>query len=556
MKNLSLLILVLLISYQTELSSQPCLPDGIEFHVQHQIDNFQINHPNCTEIEGDVIIQGPGINNLNGLSVLTSIGGYLQIKGNASLSSLSGLDNVTSIGGILEITDNNALTSLTGLENVVFIGENIEVSHNAALTSLSGINGLTSINQDLWIWDNVVLNSLYGLENLNSIAGSLKIGNFAWSWYDPCFGNPYLITLSGLNNLTTIGGNLEICCNDSLLSLSGIENLSSVGGNLDISRNVSLVNISSLDNLTSIPGDLLIGFGNKEGNPSLSSLTGLDNLTSVGGDLSIKGNEILTNLLGLNDVVSIGGNLYIYLNYGLTSLDGLESLSFVEGSLHIGYWNWWHGGGGGNPILTDINALNNLTSIGGDFEFRENSSLSSLTGLGDLTSIGGGLLITGHDALTSLAGLDDIDAGSINYLGITYNSNLAACEVQSICDFLASPNGTVTIYENKPGCNNQGQIIAACETVSVWEIPAEDQFIISPNPTHGISDIRYSIFDIRNVVLSVFDIHGKEIIRLVSEKQPAGDYTVRFDASDLPSGIYICILKTNEGIKTTKLIKL
>jgi hypothetical protein len=46
-----------------------CLPEGITFTTQEQIDNFQANYPYCTEIEGDVIIGyylSSDISNLNG----------------------------------------------------------------------------------------------------------------------------------------------------------------------------------------------------------------------------------------------------------------------------------------------------------------------------------------------------------------------------------------------------------------------------------------------------------------------------------------------------------
>jgi len=85
------------------------MPDGIEFYSQEQIDNFQTNHPSCTEIEGYVVISGDNITNLNGLSVLTSIGGYLSIEANDALTSLSGLDNVTTIGGDLSVQRCNQL---------------------------------------------------------------------------------------------------------------------------------------------------------------------------------------------------------------------------------------------------------------------------------------------------------------------------------------------------------------------------------------------------------------------------------------------------------------
>ena len=93
MKKLSPTItLIFLIPFSV--LSQPCLADGIAFSTQEKIDNFQTNCPNCTEIEGDMIINGFGITNLNGLNVLTSIGENLTLRHNASLSSLTGLDNM------------------------------------------------------------------------------------------------------------------------------------------------------------------------------------------------------------------------------------------------------------------------------------------------------------------------------------------------------------------------------------------------------------------------------------------------------------------------------
>ncbi len=35
--------------------AQSCLPDGITFETQAQIDSFQVNYPGCTEVEGNVV---------------------------------------------------------------------------------------------------------------------------------------------------------------------------------------------------------------------------------------------------------------------------------------------------------------------------------------------------------------------------------------------------------------------------------------------------------------------------------------------------------------------
>lgn len=55
---------------------QLCLPEGVIFSTQAQIDSFQTNYPGCTEIEGGVLIEGNDITNLEGLSVLEIVDGY------------------------------------------------------------------------------------------------------------------------------------------------------------------------------------------------------------------------------------------------------------------------------------------------------------------------------------------------------------------------------------------------------------------------------------------------------------------------------------------------
>jgi hypothetical protein len=60
-----------------------------------------------------------------------------------------------------------------------------------------------------------------------------------------------------------------------------------------------------------------------------------------------------------------------------------------------------------------------------------------------------------------------------------------------------------------------------------------------PNPFNPSTLIRYSIPHSGSVNLSVYDVLGRTVAQLVSEVQSAGSYEVRFDAKDLPSGMYI-----------------
>jgi len=59
-----------------------------------------------------------------------------------------------------------------------------------------------------------------------------------------------------------------------------------------------------------------------------------------------------------------------------------------------------------------------------------------------------------------------------------------------------------------------------------------------PNPFNPKTIISYKVESTKQIKLIVFDILGKEITTLVSQKQKAGEYEVKFDGTNLSSGIY------------------
>lgn len=78
-----------------------------------------------------------------------------------------------------------------------------------------------------------------------------------------------------------------------------------------------------------------------------------------------------------------------------------------------------------------------------------------------------------------------------------------------------------------------------------------------PNPFNPITPITYSIPVSNFVTLKVYDIHGKEIQTLVNEFKHTNVYTVDFNGSKLPSGIYYYELFVgNEFAKTKEMILL
>jgi plastocyanin len=59
-----------------------------------------------------------------------------------------------------------------------------------------------------------------------------------------------------------------------------------------------------------------------------------------------------------------------------------------------------------------------------------------------------------------------------------------------------------------------------------------------PNPFNPVTTIGYDIPRASNVILNVYNVLGEKIATLVSARQPAGHYEVRWNAGNTPSGIY------------------
>ena len=101
MKKLLPIIVLAFVAISTAFS-QGCLPEGIVFETQDQIDSFQTNYPGCTEIEGDMKIYQNQIIDLSGLSILKVVRGILSISHADSINSLFGLHNIDTIVCILQ----------------------------------------------------------------------------------------------------------------------------------------------------------------------------------------------------------------------------------------------------------------------------------------------------------------------------------------------------------------------------------------------------------------------------------------------------------------------
>jgi photosystem II stability/assembly factor-like uncharacterized protein len=87
-----------------------------------------------------------------------------------------------------------------------------------------------------------------------------------------------------------------------------------------------------------------------------------------------------------------------------------------------------------------------------------------------------------------------------------------------------------------------------------------------PNPFNPVTRIKFEILgqaqnDNALVTLKVYDILGKEVVTLVNEEKPAGNYEVEFNVGqdsspDIASGIYFYRLQAGSFVETKKMILL
>lgn len=141
--------------------------------------------------------------------------------------------------------------------------------------------------------------------------------------------------------------------------------------------------------------------------------------------------------------------------------------------------------------------------------------------------------------------IDPNNSGAILDLMFDSNSNL----------FVSADNAGIYVY-------NPDQIILDVKKKRD-EFP--NKFMLHqnyPNPFNPTTTIEYSIpvsgsqFLAADVNLTVYDALGKKITTLVNGKKLPGNYSVSFNASNLPSGVYFYRIITNNFVDVKKMVLL
>jgi hypothetical protein len=92
-------------------------------------------------------------------------------------------------------------------------------------------------------------------------------------------------------------------------------------------------------------------------------------------------------------------------------------------------------------------------------------------------------------------------------------------------------------------------------------VKQENQFVQNfelmqnfPNPFNPTTTIRFHLSMPGFASLKIFDLLGREVQTLVSEKLSAGNYSATWDGGEYSSGLYFYRLQAGNFVETKKLI--
>jgi hypothetical protein len=77
-----------------------------------------------------------------------------------------------------------------------------------------------------------------------------------------------------------------------------------------------------------------------------------------------------------------------------------------------------------------------------------------------------------------------------------------------------------------------------------------------PNPFNPQTTIAFDLPAPAMVTLAIYDLNGRQVATLLREEKPMGHYTVPFDATGFPSGVYVARMRAVSFTDSRKLLLL
>jgi len=439
MNKYKLTLVYLLVFLNHYISSQTCL-NGLTFvSRQSQLDSLKILYPDCKEIEGQIIIAGPDINNYDGMKQFEKIrdlqlhvgvqifdlSGFGSLKevdvfwlwSGPSLTNLQGLDNLQRCNGSFTIRNVPSLINLSGPDKLEYIAS-LSIENNGGLISTEGMYNLKKLDY-LYISENPELLAVEGFSQLDTISTLMQINL-----------NPKLTHLDGLENLKYVG-DLKIRSNILLSSVDALNGITYIKSNFEISGNKALEYMPEFDSLKFVGGNLRIPGDNPPApqpptDYSLKKVPMFPSLTYIGNELHIGGIYSITEFYSFPKLKELN-RLVVSLN-NLHSFDAFNELELIRGSLTLN----------NNNFLTKLKGFKSLKEVTGQIGMR-NFALEEIIGFDKLEKVGH-ISMTANGQLKELTCFKNVKTLR-NGLTLDHNSNVQEIDFSGL-ESIEHPNST------------------------------------------------------------------------------------------------------------------
>ncbi|HLT48676.1 MAG TPA: T9SS type A sorting domain-containing protein, partial [Rubricoccaceae bacterium] len=137
--------------------------------------------------------------------------------------------------------------------------------------------------------------------------------------------------------------------------------------------------------------------------------------------------------------------------------------------------------------------------------------------------------------------------------GATWEAVGRAPEIAQVVHLTSAtlgPDGRlyVGLTENGPA---RGWVWRTAEVVTVASEPAPEReglgLEVRPNPFRGAATVTLTLARPSEVEAAVYDVLGRRVATVASERFPAGTREVAFDGAGLAAGVYVVRARTGDG---------
>ncbi len=239
------------------------------------------------------------------------------------------------------------------------------------------------------------------------------------------------------------------------------------------------------------------------------------------------------NQILLSEYLDNGGKLFVS---GQNISDELEGTDFLGNYLHVEHLqDTW----GGNSI---IGIENDPIGNGQQYNLNTSDALFNQYSKSVVDTLEGANYVFRYVTTT-------MKGAAVRYENSIYKTVFFAFGFEAINGF---ENRSEILYRI---LNDYFQVIVGTDDQPIIETTGINLNVF-PNPSSTFTTFSYTLNQKSSVKLDIYDINGQLIKTVVNESQEKGEQHVSFKSVELKPGVYFCMLKTNEGIQTKKMIKL